>query len=112
MPNPNKPNRNQNPLLRFRSSGPSWVHESPFLHVAWDENEDEDEKTDNLQEGREGNAKKRKTKTGVPVGASSLRYLAMRKTLADQRCLRVDMFGDGVVPWNLAREMWECLGKW
>lgn len=65
------------------SNGPSWVHESPYMY------KDFEEKT--------------------PVGVSRLKELAMKRVLSDQRSLTPELFTN--VPWDIAHEMWLCLGK-
>lgn len=70
------------PAVGF-TKGPSWVHESPFLPIGWEE--------------------------GSPFGAPSLKHLAMRKTLRDQRNLTPELFAN--VPWHIASYLWECLGR-
>ncbi|KAJ9297751.1 hypothetical protein DTO271G3_3972 [Paecilomyces variotii] len=65
------------------SNGPSWVHESPYMY------KDFEEKT--------------------PVGVSRLKALAMKQALSDQRNLTPELFAN--VPWDIAHEMWLCLGK-
>ncbi|KAL2001620.1 hypothetical protein VTN02DRAFT_1529 [Thermoascus thermophilus] len=70
------------PALGF-TKGPSWVHESPFLPIGWEE--------------------------GSRLGAPSLKHLAMRKTLRDQRNLTPELFAN--VPWHIASYLWECLGR-
>lgn len=67
------------------------------MHIAWEEGEEEE---------KEGKRRRKGKSRGVP----SLRYLAMRQTLADQRYLRPELFKD--VPWFMAEEMWDCLGRW
>ncbi|KAL4956926.1 hypothetical protein BDW69DRAFT_181061 [Aspergillus filifer] len=66
-----------------RPNGPAWVHESPYMPIGWEE--------------------------GSPFEAAPLRYLAMRKLLADQRNLTPALFTN--VPWNLASDCWDCLGR-
>lgn len=65
------------------SNGPSWVHESPYLYKDFEEK--------------------------PQFGASRLKELAMKRTLSDQRSLVAELFAN--VPWDIANEMWECLGK-
>ncbi|KAK2763815.1 hypothetical protein FQN54_009433 [Arachnomyces sp. PD_36] len=66
-----------------RSKPASWVIESPFLPVGWEE--------------------------GSAVGTSSLKHMAMRQCLLDQRRLTADHFAK--VPWHLALYLWEALGR-
>lgn len=63
--------------------GPLWVHESPFLTLGWEETSES--------------------------GAPSLKHSAMRQTLSDQRMLAPDLFTN--VPWEVARYLWDCLGR-
>ncbi|EEH17276.1 hypothetical protein PABG_07437 [Paracoccidioides brasiliensis Pb03] len=65
------------------AAGPSWSHESPFLPPGWEE--------------------------GSPCGANTLKHMAMRKTLLDQRPLTAGHFAD--CPWELAKYLWDCLGR-
>ncbi|GAD93314.1 conserved hypothetical protein [Paecilomyces variotii No. 5] len=65
------------------SNGPSWVHESPYLYKDFEEKR--------------------------PVGASRLKELAMKRVLSDQRSLTPELFAN--VPWDIAHEMWQCLGR-
>ncbi|KAL4936519.1 hypothetical protein BDV06DRAFT_233334 [Aspergillus oleicola] len=66
-----------------RPNGPAWVHESPYMPIGWEE--------------------------GSPFEAAPLRHLAMKKLLADQRNLTSSLFTN--VPWNLASDCWDCLGR-
>ncbi|KAK2743584.1 hypothetical protein FQN55_007182 [Onygenales sp. PD_40] len=65
------------------AKGAAWAHESPYLPPGWEE--------------------------GSPVGANSLKHMAMRKTLLDQRPLTAAHFAS--VPWELANYLWDCLGR-
>ncbi|KAL1854181.1 hypothetical protein Plec18167_000099 [Paecilomyces lecythidis] len=65
------------------SNGPSWVHESPYLYKDFEEKS--------------------------PVGVSRLKELAMKRVLSDQRNLTPELFAH--VPWDIAHEMWQCLGR-
>lgn len=65
-------------------NGPSWVHESPYLPHGWEEL----------------SAK----------GAPSLKHIAMKKVLDDQRVLSASLFG--MLPWHIASYLWDCLGRW
>ena len=82
----------QAPLWRERGS--NWVHESPLMHIAWEEEEDAKAENDKRKRRR----------------VHSLKYLSMRRLLSDQRYLDKGTFRG--VPWMLAGEMWNCLGKW
>ncbi|PGG95899.1 hypothetical protein GX51_08078 [Blastomyces parvus] len=64
------------------ATGPSWSHESPFLPTGWEE--------------------------CSPCGANSLKHMAMRKALLDQRPLTALHFSN--IPWELAKYLWDCLG--
>ncbi|KAL4896500.1 hypothetical protein BDV59DRAFT_170801 [Aspergillus ambiguus] len=64
-------------------NGPSWVHETPYLPPGWEE--------------------------CSPQGASSLRHIAMRRVLSDQRVLTASLFE--TVPWRIASYLWDCLGQ-
>ncbi|PGH30248.1 hypothetical protein GX50_07006 [[Emmonsia] crescens] len=66
------------------ATGPSWCHESPYLPPGWEE--------------------------GSPCGANSLKHMAMRKTLLDQRPLTALHFSH--FPWELSKYLWDCLGRW
>lgn len=70
------------PAVGF-SNGPSWVHESPFLHVDYEERS--------------------------PLGAPTLRHLATKQTLRDQRNLTPSHFVN--VPWSIARHLWDYLSR-
>ncbi|KAL1968921.1 hypothetical protein VTN77DRAFT_1282 [Rasamsonia byssochlamydoides] len=70
------------PAVGF-SSGPSWVHESPFLHVDYEERS--------------------------PSGVPTLKHLATKQTLRDQRKLTPSHFVN--VPWPIARHLWDYLGR-
>ncbi|OJJ47518.1 hypothetical protein ASPZODRAFT_52551, partial [Penicilliopsis zonata CBS 506.65] len=62
-------------------NGPSWVHESPFLTTGWED---------------------------ISLsGSASLKHMAMRKTLSDQRNLNAKLFEH--VPWRIAEYLWGCL---
>ncbi|OAX85239.1 hypothetical protein ACJ72_00399 [Emergomyces africanus] len=65
------------------ATGPSWSHESPHLPPGWEE--------------------------GSPRGANSLKHMAMRKTLSDQRRLTALHFSH--FPWELSKYLWDCLGR-
>ncbi|KKK16088.1 hypothetical protein P175DRAFT_0561181 [Aspergillus ochraceoroseus IBT 24754] len=65
------------------SNGPSWIHETPFLPIGWEELNDD--------------------------GAPSLMHSAMRKLLLDQRNITVPLFAN--VPWKIASYLWDCLGR-
>ena len=73
------------PLYVYASSGngPSWVHESPWMPVCRVENS--------------------------RTGANTLKHMAMKQTLLDQRRLSPDHFTH--VPWSLAAYLWDCLGR-
>jgi hypothetical protein len=64
-------------------SGITWEHESPFLEVDYEERH--------------------------PLGAPSLKHLAMKQTLRDQRSLSQSHFVD--VPWLIAKEIWDYLSR-
>ncbi|KAF9892737.1 hypothetical protein FE257_001139 [Aspergillus nanangensis] len=70
------------PTKRY-TSGPSWVHETPFLPLGWEE----------------CSAK----------GAPTLKHSAMRQTLSDQRALTTSLFDS--IPWPIASYLWDCLGR-
>ncbi|KAL1988178.1 hypothetical protein VTN96DRAFT_708 [Rasamsonia emersonii] len=70
------------PAVGF-ANGPSWVHESPFLHVDYEERS--------------------------PLGAPTLRHLATKQTLRDQRNLTPSHFVN--VPWSIARHLWDYLSR-
>ncbi|KAL3463173.1 hypothetical protein BJX64DRAFT_257740 [Aspergillus heterothallicus] len=70
------------PASKF-SNGPAWIHESPFWPKGWEE--------------------------GSPHGAFPLKHIAMKKLLSDQRSLTSKLFEN--VPWQLARYLWDCLGR-
>ncbi|KAM5440377.1 hypothetical protein McanMca71_003858 [Microsporum canis] len=63
--------------------GFAWVHESPFLPRGWEAHS--------------------------PVGAHSLKHMAMRAVLADQRSL-TSMHFKGV-PWSIAEYLWGCIRR-
>lgn len=63
--------------------GVSWEYESPFLEVDYEERH--------------------------PLGAPSLKHLAMKQTLRDQRSLSQSHFFD--VPWLIAKELWDYLSR-
>ncbi|KAL4808487.1 hypothetical protein BDV18DRAFT_158576 [Aspergillus unguis] len=65
------------------SNGATWVHESPYMPLGWEETS--------------------------PNEASPLRHLAMRKLLSDQRSLSPSLFTN--VPWGIARDIWDMLGR-
>lgn len=65
------------------SRGTSWVHESPFQPLGWEEVNDH--------------------------GTHSLKHSAMRCILSDQRVLTPELFAG--VPWHLAKYLWDCLGR-
>lgn len=65
------------------SRGTSWVHESPFPPIGW-ENTNE-------------------------CGSYSLKHSAMKRILSDQRALTPRLFA--TVPWHIARYLWDCLGR-
>ncbi|KAL4930674.1 uncharacterized protein BDV17DRAFT_35987 [Aspergillus undulatus] len=65
------------------ANGATWVHESPYMPVGWEE--------------------------GSPFEAPPLRHLAMRKFLSDQRNLTPALFTN--VPWRIASDCWDCLGR-
>ncbi|OJD14906.1 hypothetical protein AJ78_04791 [Emergomyces pasteurianus Ep9510] len=65
------------------TAGPSWSHESPHLPPGWEE--------------------------GSPYGANSLKHMAMRKALLDQRQLTALHFSR--FPWELSKYLWDCLGR-
>ncbi|KAF3491007.1 CBS domain-containing protein [Arthroderma uncinatum] len=63
--------------------GSSWVHESPLLPKGWEAHSQ--------------------------TGAHSLKHMAMRAVLADQRTLTPLHFED--VPWSTAKYLWECVSR-
>jgi hypothetical protein len=63
--------------------GISWVHETPFLNVDYEERR--------------------------PFGAPTLKHLATKKTLRDQRNLNLSHFVN--IPWAIAKPLWEYLTK-
>ncbi|PGH14000.1 hypothetical protein AJ79_03269 [Helicocarpus griseus UAMH5409] len=71
-------------VYRSDATGPSWTHESPYLPPGWEE--------------------------GSLHGANSLKHMAMRKTLMDQRPLTAGHFVH--FPWELTQYLWDCLGRW
>ncbi|EZF69176.1 hypothetical protein H105_08322 [Trichophyton soudanense CBS 452.61] len=64
-----------------RWKGFAWVHDSPLLPAGWE--------------------------AYSPVGAHSLKHMAMRAVLSDQRTLSTAHFKG--VPWSIARYLWECV---
>lgn len=64
-----------------RRRGFAWVHESPLLPAGWE--------------------------AYSPVGAHSLKHMAMRAVLSDQRTLSTAHFKG--VPWSVARYLWDCV---
>lgn len=64
-----------------RRRGFAWVHESPLLPAGWE--------------------------AYSPVGAHSLKHMAMRAVLADQRTLSTAHFKG--VPWSIALYLWVCI---
>ncbi|KAK2839198.1 hypothetical protein FQN49_006377 [Arthroderma sp. PD_2] len=75
-------------VIRVTSSasklrGFSWVHESPLLPEGWEAHS--------------------------RVGAHSLKHMAMRSVLADQRTLSPLHF-EGV-PWSIAKYLWDCVRR-
>ncbi|KAI5288081.1 hypothetical protein KEM54_005489 [Ascosphaera aggregata] len=70
----------------YIQTGRSWAHERPILPIGWGE------------EGSGG------------AGANSLKYIAMRHVLADQR--RVTRAHVEAMGWPLAKYLWEKLGEW
>ncbi|CRG85311.1 hypothetical protein PISL3812_02410 [Talaromyces islandicus] len=73
----------QGPSLLHGVSGISWEYESPFLEVDYEER--------------------------CPIGAPSLKHLAMKQTLRDQRNLSQSLFFQ--VPWLIAKELWDYLRR-
>jgi hypothetical protein len=63
------------------ANGVSWVHESPFLNVDYE--------------------------LRNPFGAPSLKHLATKKILSDQRNLHSSHFAN--IPWAIARALWKYL---
>jgi hypothetical protein len=68
------------PAVGF-STGPSWVHESPFLHLDFT--------------------------TDSTLGVPTLKHLAMKHALRDQRRLTPAHFEN--VPWRVASYLWDSL---
>jgi hypothetical protein len=68
------------PAVGF-SSGPSWVHESPFLKIDYTP----------------------RSLSGVPT----LRHLAKKQALRDQRNLTPSHFVN--IPWSIAKQLWDYL---
>lgn len=66
------------------AKGHIWAHESPFLPVGWAE--------------------------GSAEGANPLKRIALRTAMLDQRLLTAEHFR--ILPWELAKLMWEMLGHW
>lgn len=66
------------------SRGPSWVHESPYLTIGWEDTNDE-------------------------MGSPSLKHSAMKRILSDQRVLTPELFA--TIPWHIAEYLWDCLGR-
>ncbi|EGE01961.1 CBS domain-containing protein [Trichophyton equinum CBS 127.97] len=64
-----------------RRRGFAWVHDSPLLPAGWE--------------------------AYSPVGAHSLKHMAMRAVLSDQRTLSTAHFKG--VPWSVARYLWDCV---
>ncbi|EFQ97621.1 CBS domain-containing protein [Nannizzia gypsea CBS 118893] len=67
----------------FGRMGYEWAHESPFLPAGWE--------------------------AYGPVGAHSLKHMAMRAVLSDQRTLSFSHFQG--IPWLIAKYLWECLER-
>ncbi|RJE24563.1 hypothetical protein PHISCL_03094 [Aspergillus sclerotialis] len=65
------------------SRGTSWVHESPYLPLGWEETNE--------------------------IGSPSLKHSAMKRVLSDQRALTPEIFA--AVPWHIANYLWDCLGR-
>lgn len=65
------------------SNGVSWEHDSPFLDVDYEER--------------------------CPLGTPSLKHLAMKQALRDQRSLSQSHFS--CVPWIIAKELWDYLSR-
>lgn len=70
-------------LSKGPKKGPSWVHESPYLTIGWEDTRE--------------------------FGAPSLKHSSMRQVLSDQSMLTPELFAN--VPWGLASYLWECLGR-
>lgn len=64
-------------------SGSTWEYESPYLEVDYEERR--------------------------PLGAPTLKHLAMKQTLRDQRSLSQSHFVN--VPWLIAKEVWDYLSR-
>ena len=69
------------PAVGF-SNGPSWVHESPFLPQS-------------------------RLNNRSSLGAPTLKHLAVKRMLSDQRDLTPALFSN--VPWRLASYLWDFL---
>lgn len=65
------------------SRGTSWVHESPYLPLGWEDTNE--------------------------IGSASLKHSAMKRILSDQRALTPEIFA--TVPWHIANYLWDCLGR-
>ena len=78
------------------------------MHRAWEEFVE-----DNVQyekDTTDDHAAKKNCGGKRKVRVHSLKYLAMRRLLSDQRLLDKETFR--AVPWILASEVWDCLGMW
>ena len=95
-----------------RERGPNWVHESPLNHIAWNEDTETEDSTEEQTKPMRNRKRKRGRGSGEKGqgGAHSLKYLAMRRFVADQREIDKETFRN--VPWMLAIEIWDCLGRW
>jgi len=71
------------PQANFKK-GAHWYHESPFLPFCWEDRHE--------------------------LGAPSLKHAARQKSLEDQSALKPEMFEN--IPWPIAFELWEYLGRW
>lgn len=69
---------------RWLAGGPIWNHERPQLPHGWEAINDH--------------------------GAGSLKHAAMRQVLQNQDKLKHEMFE--LVPWHIAKYLWDALGRW